>query len=56
MLKSVLRFLHNGEVRFLKEILIDIETYSEVDIGKCGLYRYATDPSTEILLIAWPRR
>ena len=37
----------------LKEILIDIETYSEVDIGKCGLYRYATDPSTEILLIAW---
>ena len=53
MLKSVLRFLHNGEVRFLQEILIDIETYSEVDIGKCGLYRYATDPSTEILLIAW---
>lgn len=37
----------------MKEILIDIETYSEVDIGKCGLYRYATDPSTEILLIAW---
>ena len=40
-------------MRFLKEILVDIETYSEVDIGKCGLYRYATDPSTEILLIAW---
>jgi len=37
----------------LKEILVDIETYSEVDIGKCGLYRYATDPSFEILLIAW---
>ena len=37
----------------MKEILIDIETYSEVDLEKCGLYRYATDPSTEILLIAW---
>ena len=36
----------------MKEILVDIETYSEVDIGKCGLYRYATDPSFEILLIA----
>lgn len=37
----------------MKETLIDIETYSEVDIGKCGLYRYATDPSFEILLVAW---
>ena len=37
----------------MKEILVDIETYSEVDIGKCGLYRYATDPSFEILLVAW---
>lgn len=27
--------------------------YSEVDIKICGLYRYATDPSFEILLIAW---
>ena len=24
-----------------------------MDIGKCGLYRYATDPSFEILLVAW---
>ena len=37
----------------MKETLIDIETYSEVDIKTCGLYRYATDPSFEILLIAW---
>ena len=37
----------------MKEILVDIETYSEVDIRKCGLYRYAMDPSFEILLIAW---
>ena len=37
----------------MKDILVDIETYSEVDIKTCGLYRYATDPSFEILLIAW---
>ena len=37
----------------MKETLIDIETYSEVDIKTCGLYRYATDSSFEILLIAW---
>ena len=37
----------------MKYILVDIETYSEVDIKTCGLYRYATDPSFEILLIAW---
>lgn len=37
----------------MKDILVDIETYSEVDIKTCGLYRYATDSSFEILLIAW---
>lgn len=37
----------------MKETLVDIETYSEVDIKTCGLYRYATDPNFEILLIAW---
>ena len=46
-------FLHRCEVRFLKETLIDIETYCEADIKKCGLYRYTSDPSFEILLIAW---
>ena len=37
----------------MKETLIDIETYCEQDIRKCGLYRYVSDPSFEILLIAW---
>ncbi len=32
---------------------LDIETFSEVDLPKCGVYRYAEDPSTEILCIAW---
>ncbi len=32
---------------------IDIETYSDVDIGKAGLYKYAQSPAFEILLIAY---
>ena len=32
---------------------IDIETYCERDIAKCGVYRYASDPSFEILLVAY---
>lgn len=32
---------------------IDIETYSEVDLGRAGVYRYAEDPSFEILLLAY---
>lgn len=32
---------------------IDLETFSATDLPKTGLYRYAEDPSTEILLCAW---
>ena len=32
---------------------IDIETYSDVEIGKAGLYRYAQSPAFEILLFAY---
>lgn len=32
---------------------IDIETYSDVDIGKAGLYKYAQSPAFEVLLIAY---
>ena len=32
---------------------IDIETYSDVDIGKAGLYRYARSPAFSILLFAY---
>lgn len=32
---------------------IDIETYSEVDLPKCGVYAYAEHPSFEILLFAY---
>lgn len=41
-----------GQEWKMKELSIDIETYSEVDLRKSGVYRYAEDPSFEILLLA----
>lgn len=32
---------------------IDIETYSDVDISKAGLYKYAQSPAFEVLLFAY---
>lgn len=37
----------------LHHLSIDLETYSEVNIGKAGSYRYILDPSFEILLFAY---
>lgn len=37
----------------MKTLAIDIETYSERDLSKCGVYTYAADKSFEILLFAW---
>jgi DNA polymerase len=32
---------------------LDFETYSDVDLKKVGAYRYAEDPSTEVLCLAY---
>lgn len=37
----------------MKHLSIDIETYSEVDIVKSGLYKYCRDKSFEVLLFAY---
>lgn len=34
----------------IRKLSADLETYSEQDLRKCGVYRYAEDPSFEILL------
>lgn len=34
----------------IKELSIDLETYSDVDISKCGAYKYAESDNFEILL------
>lgn len=38
------------EIDFL---FIDLETYSDVDISKCGSYKYAESPAFEILLFGY---
>lgn len=37
----------------MRHLNVDIETYSDVDIKKCGLYRYAQSPNFDVLLIAY---
>ena len=34
-------------------ISIDLETFSDVDIAKCGVYKYAASPNFEILLFGY---
>ena len=36
----------------MNNITLDIESFSSVDIGKSGVYRYAESPDFEILLFA----
>lgn len=37
----------------MKNISIDIETYSDVDLQKCGVYKYVESENFEILLFAY---
>lgn len=37
----------------MKDLMIDIETYSGAELGKTGVYRYAEDPEFEILLFGY---
>lgn len=37
----------------MSTLSIDIETFSEIDLPKCGVYAYADHPSFEILLLAY---
>ena len=41
------------EVKRMKTISIDIETYSEVNLAKCGVYKYAESPDFAILLFGY---
>ena len=34
----------------IRTLSIDIETYSDMDLQKCGVYKYAQSPAFEILL------
>ena len=45
--------IRNRNVLTMHTLNIDIETYSPVDLKKCGMYKYAESPEFEILLIAY---
>jgi len=49
--KSSLPFGKKG--RAMNTLSIDVETFSDVDISKCGAYKYAESSSFEILLFAY---
>lgn len=37
----------------IQKLSIDLETFSDVDLAKCGLYKYAESPNFEILLFGY---
>ena len=37
----------------MRYISIDIETYSDVDLSKCGVYKYSSSPNFEVLLFGY---
>ena len=37
----------------MKTLSIDIETYSSVDLAKCGVYKYTEAPDFDILLLGY---
>lgn len=37
----------------MKHLSLDLETYSSVDLSKCGVYKYSESPDFEILLFAY---
>jgi DNA polymerase len=37
----------------MNTLSIDIETFSDIDLGKCGVYRYTDSPNFDILLFAY---
>ena len=36
-----------------KTLSLDLETYSDIDLVKCGVYAYVDSPNFEILLVAY---
>ena len=34
-------------------LFIDLETFSDIDLSKCGSYKYAESPAFEILLFGY---
>ena len=37
----------------MKNLSIDVESFSDVDLSKCGVYKYASSPAFQILLFGY---
>ncbi len=37
----------------MKTLSLDLETFSDIDLSKCGVYKYASSPAFEILLFGY---
>ena len=37
----------------MRTLSLDLETYSDVNLAKCGVYKYAESPDFEILLFGY---
>ena len=46
-------FPYERSLTIVKNLIIDIETYSREDISKCGVYRYAEAKDFEVLLFGY---
>ena len=38
----------------IQTLSLDLETFFDVDLQKCGVYKYAQSPYFEILLLVYP--
>lgn len=47
-------FIEGGkQVEKIETLSLDLETYSDIDLKKCGVYKYASSPNFEILLFGY---
>jgi DNA polymerase len=37
----------------MNSLSLDLETFSDVDLGKCGVYKYSESPAFEIILFGY---
>ena len=51
-MRMICRFKEGMRMEEIHSLSIDLETYSDVDIRKAGVYKYAESPAFEILLFA----
>ena len=52
-MKSIMNSNSNNKKQNINILSLDIESFSDVDLGKCGVYRYVQSPVFDILLLSY---